>query len=215
MIWSEYLVSSIRYSSIVIAISLLSTIVVEAQNLSMNERFMPRNTTFLEMKLQQHEKETFPNPKTVMRQSLIIPGWGQVTNGQIWKVPIIYGLIGGLSYYSVTLTKDYHDYRAAYYNSFPENTDLRFGATPEVLVGSSPNFLKDQRNFLRNRRDFIYITIALAHILNVVDAYVFAHLRSFDVSDDLSMSPSINPSTIHTNTFGSVPAITFSLQLYK
>lgn len=187
----------------------------EAQDLSLAERFVPSNTTFLELKLQQLEKETFPNPKKVMRQSLIVPGWGQVTNGQIWKVPIIYGLIGGLSYYSVTLTKDYHDYRAAYYNSFPENIDLRFGPTPEILIGASPNYLKNQRNFLRNRRDFVYITVALAHILNVVDAYVFAHLRSFDVSDDLSMNTSINPSTIHTNVFGSVPAITFSLQLYK
>lgn len=57
-----------------------------------------------------NESETFPDPKAVMRKSLIVPGWGQITNKQTWKVPIVYGLLGGLTYYSITLTKDYHDY---------------------------------------------------------------------------------------------------------
>ena len=44
-------------------------------------------------------KPEYPNPKSVVRKSLIIPGWGQVVNKQAWKVPIVYGLIGGLGYY--------------------------------------------------------------------------------------------------------------------
>jgi len=156
-------------------------------------------------------REVYPDPKAVLRRSLIIPGWGQITNKQAWKVPIVYGLIGGLGYYSVYLTKQYHDYRAAYYNSFDSNSDFRFGETPDYLVGQNASLLKSNRDFLRNRRDFIYVTVFLSYVLNAVDAYVFAHLRPFDVSDDLSMNRSFNPNTITSPFIGDVPSISLSI----
>ena len=145
----------------------------------------------------------------------MLPGWGQVTNKQAWKVPLVYGLLGGLTYYSISLTKDYHDYRAAYYNAATDNEDFIFGPTPDYLVGADTRLLKSNRDFLRNRRDFMYITIGLAYLLNVVDAYVFAHLRSFDVSDDLSLNTSIKPDTFWALGAGDVPVLTFSLTLSK
>ena len=157
-------------------------------------------------------KKQYPDPKAVLRRSLIIPGWGQITNKQIWKVPIVYGLIGGLGYYSIYLTKQYHDYRAAYYNSFDSNTDMRFGPTPDRLTGLGQNSLKSNRDFLRNRRDFIYVTVFLSYVLNVVDAYVFAHLRSFDVSDDLSMNRKFEPATLTSPLMGEVPSISLSIK---
>ncbi len=182
-----------------------------------SERFVPSNYHFSTLKLEPSTPPivNYPEPKTVLRQSLIIPGWGQITNRQVWKVPIIYGLLGGLGYYSVYLTKEYHNYRAAYYNSFDTNTDFKFGETPEYLEGSLASSLKSNRDFLRNRRDFIYITIALSHLLNVVDAYVFAHLRTFDVSDDLSLNGSLTPTTISTGLYGQVPAVTLSINLNR
>ena len=153
----------------------------------------------------------YPDPKAVLRKSLIIPGWGQITNKQAWKVPIVYGLLGGLSYYSVYLTKQYHDYRAAYYNSFDSNTDMRFGPTPDYLVGQNTSSLKSNRDFLRNRRDFIYVTIFLSYVLNAVDAYVFAHLRPFDVSDDLSMNRTFKPGSISSQILGEIPSISLSI----
>lgn len=182
-----------------------------AQDLLSYSSFLPQQISIK----QELEKEKYPDPNSVLRKSLLIPGWGQVTNKQIWKVPIVYGLIGGLAYYSVTLTKDYHDYRAAYYNSFDENTDLKFGATPANLEGLNQAALLSNRNFLRNRRDFIYVTVVLAYILNAVDAYVFAHLRSFDVSDDLTFSPGLKPTTIHNATIGEVPGVSLSLSFHK
>ena len=96
-------------------------------------------------------------------ESLIVPGLGQYHNDQSWKIPIIYGLLGGLSYYSVYLTKQYHDYKAAYYNAVTDHDDLRFGPTPERLIGANTNQLKNNRNFLRNRRDLVYVTVGLAY----------------------------------------------------
>lgn len=158
------------------------------------------------------EKPEFPNPKAVMRRSLIVPGWGQVTNKQAWKVPIVYGLLGGITYYSITLTKNYHDYRAAYYNSTNANSDFRFGATPAYLQGVGANELRSNRDFFRNRRDFVYLTIGLAYLLNVVDAYVFAHLRPFDVSDDLSFNSTFKPGILQTAEMGYVPSVSLSIK---
>lgn len=174
-------------------------------------QFLPSSFDYVN----QDQKEEFPDPKMVMHRSMIIPGWGQITNRQTWKVPIVYGLLGGLTYYSVYLTKQYHDYRAAYYNSVSANTDQRFGPTPTRLIGVSQGSLQSNRNFLRNRRDFIYVTIGLAYVLNVVDAYVFAHLRSFDVSDDLSLNTRIKPTTIPVASIGEVPSVSISFSLSK
>lgn len=162
-----------------------------------------------------NESETFPDPKAVMRKSLIVPGWGQITNKQTWKVPIVYGLLGGLTYYSITLTKDYHNYRAAYYNATNENQDFRFGPTPAYLVGQNSSSIRNQRDFLRNRRDFIYVTIGLAYLLNVVDAYVYAHLRPFDVSDNLSVAPTINVETTNASiaTLDLIPVMSFKFSI--
>lgn len=147
-----------------------------------------------------------------MFKSIMVPGWGQIVNKQLWKVPLIYGLLGGLGWYSVYVNKKYHDYRAAYYNLNPDITadDMRFGPTPNYIPESANiDELKTIRNTYRNRRDLTYLGIIVAYGLNIVDAYVFAHMRSFDVSKDLSMRPRIKP----TVTAQAAPGISLSIDL--
>jgi hypothetical protein len=164
--------------------------------------------------ISESSNEEFPDPKKVLKRSLMIPGWGQVTNKQIWKVPIVYGLLGGLTYYSIQLHNDYQDYRAAFYNLNPNTPDdLKFGPTPSYIPeNSSLEALRQNRNFYRNRRDLVYVFIGLSYALNAIDAYVFAHLRSFDVSDDLSLRTDIEPVLITQNTFRTVPTVSFTLK---
>lgn len=141
-------------------------------------------------------QDTVPLPRNVMMQSVILPGWGQYTNRQIWKIPIVYGLMGGLSYYAYWAHTQYSGYRAAFYNSNPENDDLRFGQTPSWIDPNAPaDFYRNSRDFFRNRRDFLIVTVVLSYVLNIVDAYVYAHMRDFDVSDDLSSRIQITPSS--------------------
>ncbi len=168
--------------------------------------------TFFDTLQNENAARHLPEPKSVMFKSMIIPGWGQITNKQIWKVPIVYGLLGGLTWYSIDLNKKYHDYRAAFYNLNPNTPDdFRFGPTPEYLANENLESLRTNRNFLRNRRDFIYITIGLAYGLNIIDAYVFAHMRSFDVSEDLSVRTSVKPSVLASGR----PGVTFSMELFN
>jgi len=154
----------------------------------------------------------YPEPKSVLYKSLMVPGWGQVINKQAWKVPVIYGVFAGIGYYTYTIHQDYTDYRAAFYNAERgEDTDFKFGPTPDELVGISSNQLRDVRNSLRNRRDFMFVVMFLAYGLNAVDAYVFAHMRSFDVSDDLSARAVIGPDILADSS----PGITLSIQLKR
>lgn len=172
-------------------------------------------------RLQAADSSDLPDPKSVMYKSMMLPGWGQVVNRQAWKVPIVYGLLGGLAWYSAQLTRRYHDYRAAYYNLHPENPDdLKYGPTPDfVPENASLEALKSNRNTLRNRRDLVYVGIGLAYGLNIVDAYVFAHMRSFDVSENLSMRPSLEPAmgkgSLAAASGMPTPGFTLSFQLIK
>jgi hypothetical protein len=156
--------------------------------------------------------KNLPNPTSVLYKSMIIPGWGQIVNKQAWKVPIVYAVLGGLGYYSVRLTKKYHDYRAAFYNLNPDTPDdLRFGSTPSYIPeNANLNEVRDLRNKFRNNRDLVYVGIVLAYGLNIIDAYVFAHMRSFDVSKDLSMRPRLKPAVIAQSN---MPGITLSIDL--
>ncbi len=154
--------------------------------------------------------QEYPSPRSVLFKSMMIPGWGQVTNRQIWKVPIVYGLFAGVGVYTAHLNSQYQDYRAAYYNSVQgSDSDMRFGPTPEYLQNVNVNQLQANRNTLRNQRDFMFVVMGLAYGLNILDAYVYAHMRSFDVSDDLSARTIIEAGIFENGT----PGIRVSLTL--
>ncbi len=162
------------------------------------------NLKFSDEQDPENEREEYPEPKSVMYRSMMIPGWGQITNRQIWKVPIIYGLFAGVGYYSYTLTEQFRGYRAAYYNDTRgTDSDYRFGPTPDFIPeGLTTQQLRETRDNLRNQRDFSYIIMVLAYGLNVLDAYVYAHMRSFDVSDDLSANTTISPGILEQGSPG-------------
>lgn len=169
------------------------------------------------------------SPKQVMRRSMLVPGWGQVTNGQTWKVPLFAGLFTGTALLTSQLTKDYHDYRAAAYNiAYGADSDFKFGPTPSSIPESANlGQVQQLRDQTRNRRDLAILSIVLVWGLNVVDSYVYAHMATFDVSDNLqasiypSLTPSAHPHTmtpqtlpIGESTFTQhTPSLTFTLHI--
>ena len=158
------------------------------------------------------QRVEYPTPRSVLFKSMMVPGWGQIENRQIWKVPIIYGMFTGIGFYASTLNSQYRDYRAAYYNlSQGEDTDFKFGPTPERLQNISANQLQNNRDIYRNQRDFMFVVLGLAYGLNVLDAYVYAHMRSFDVSDDLSARTVVQPAIVADGH----PGLSVSVTLYR
>lgn len=147
--------------------------------------------------------DTVPKPTTVWIKSAVVPGWGQLVNKQAWKLPVIYGTLGGVTWFALHQHQLYTDYRAAYYNSVPWRSDFRYGPTHPDLQGMPPEQILYNRNSYRNRRDLSIIVFVAAWGLNAIDAYVFAHLRDFDTGPDLSVIPSIYQHPFVLNTVSS------------
>lgn len=112
-------------------------------------------------------------PRKAAIRSAIIPGWGQAYNRRYWKVPIIYALGGTIGYFYVDNTK-----------TFKKNRDL-LAADPN---GPNAEIYRLNRDQFREWRDWnIFMFVAL-YVVNILDANVDAHLREFDVGENLSFN---------------------------
>jgi hypothetical protein len=130
------------------------------------------------------------NPKIATRRSLILPGWGQVYNKRIWKVPIIYGALittGVVFFYNLNTYRDLRfAYKARVEAQPPLSDSTNYHTLEDIYKLLDINAIKTYRNEYRQNIDFSVLAFLLFWGLNVVDATVDAHLRTFDVSPDLS-----------------------------
>lgn len=124
------------------------------------------------------------NPKKATWLSVALPGAGQIYNGQWWKVPIIYAGVGALIYFNRWNAAERNIYRTEYRGRL--SGDTNFISNPDLIVYPTENVLS-ARDYYQRNVELTYIIAGLLYILNIVDACVFAHLSSFDVSDNLSM----------------------------
>ncbi len=134
------------------------------------------------------------SPRTAAIRSAILPGWGQIYNKKYWKLPIVYGALGtsaGIFFFNLQTYKDTRfAYRAKYNFRQPGATaadTLAFNRIPDYLKPISEGSLRSYRDSYRRDIDYSVLFFVLLWGLNVVDATVDAHLKSFDVSPDLSM----------------------------
>jgi hypothetical protein len=128
------------------------------------------------------------NPKKAIIRSAIIPGWGQITNKKIWKVPLVYGALGTTAFLFRRNIIQYRESKSAYIlatDNDPSNDDQI--KQPYYSVKDQPERIKEFRNAVRQNVDYCVVFFVLVWGLNVADAAVDAHLKSFDVTDDLSI----------------------------
>jgi hypothetical protein len=122
--------------------------------------------------------------------SAIVPGLGQGYNKRYWKIPIVYGAIGtGVYVYSFN-NQEYRRYRDAYKQRLKGLDDEFKGQFSDATL------INAQRTFQRNRDLALIVTIGL-YVLNIIDANVDAHLKQFNVSNDLSFRPEVYPTDIN------------------
>jgi hypothetical protein len=121
------------------------------------------------------------SPWGAVLRSAVLPGFGQYYNESYWKIPVVWGVLGYFTSIWINQNNFYHDYRKRYAFSITENN----------VNGDSQ--LKSNRDFYRNQRDEFAVYIGLSYFLNLVDAYVDAHLFDFDVSvDTYTKQPQLN-----------------------
>ena len=152
-----------------------------------------------------------PEPEKATWLALVIPGGGQIYNRKYWKLPIVYGGIMGCLYAYNWNNQMYSDYRQAfldimdadpnsksYETFFPSGYD--FQSNEEYLK----ELFKKRKNRYRRWRDLSVFACVGVYLVSIVDAYVDAHLSSFDISEDINLSihPDVQPSGANGNYYG-------------
>ena len=156
--------------------------------------------------------KTWDKPSRAALYSTIIPGAGQFYNKSYWKIPVIYA--GGLTigYFFNKWHKNYLLFRS----SLAVATD-----GDSTTIDAFAERFSDERQRLqvlsrgvenyRRYRDYNIVFGLLLLGLNVSEAYVDAHLKGFDISDELSFK--IEPSIIQGPGFQYAPGVAFRFNL--
>ena len=133
----------------------------------------------LEQQLKLKKPKKFYDPKVASLRSAILPGLGQIYNDSWWKVPLLYGGFGVCFYYL----------------NFNNNLRIKWETlTKELLTKQAAgkaidtNRLRVYRrraDVWRKNRDWLYLVTLGVYIVNIAEASIDAHLKGFDVSENL------------------------------
>lgn len=149
---------------------------------SIAEDFQEKGITFEEVRKKQEVNPLAPSKAAFY--SAVLPGLGQIYNKRYWKAPIVWGAIGtGIYVYSFNNT-EYHRARNAFKRRLAGFKDDEFYREDGTQIISDEALQEAQESTQRDRDLALVITIAL-YALNIIDANVDAHLKQYNVDDDL------------------------------
>jgi len=111
------------------------------------------------------------SPWGAVLRSAILPGFGQFYNESYYKIPVVWGALIYLGYQWKNNNDSYLRFKDLYNQSLLSSEN-----------GNS-NYYKS-REFYHDQRDLFAIYIGLTYFLNLIDAYVDAHLFDFEVSEN-------------------------------
>lgn len=130
-------------------------------------------------------------PKIAATRSAILPGLGQIYNKKYWKLPIVYGALGLTAYVFFDNTKTYKEYKFAYAARInaqaPTKDSTGYKQLKDIYKVLTLGSIRSARDQFRKYIDYSVLVFMVLWGLNVMDAAVDAHLKSFDVSPDLSL----------------------------
>ncbi len=140
--------------------------------------------------------------------SAIIPGLGQIYNKQWWKVPIIYAAAATVTYFAVTNNNNKNKFKDEYYNRVNGNTEALL---PDYATYTDAG-IYNLYNAYKSNFQLSLIVGAFFYMANILDAYVYGHLFSFEIDDNLTMNlqPFANANSLsNVNSCGVVLSIKF------
>ena len=149
--------------------------------------------------------------------SLICPGAGQIYNKSYWRAPIVLGGMASMIYVIDWNNRGYKRFKTAY--ALRADFDLNPGNYPEGVSKDefsgrySASYLKNLRDAYRRNRDLCLILTAAVYAFQAVDAHVDAHLKDFDVSDDLTVSMEPLFDYQYSNVHGATPIFGFNINM--
>ncbi len=154
------------------------------------------------------EEVRYHSPHKASIYSAVFPGLGQIYNRKYWKLPLLYGGIGGLGYAIHFNSKYYNIYRSAYRDFLirdPGNMSYVELIPPGLSVDDVHTVyaqwfqraLENKKRYYKRYRDMSYIGMAALYFINIIDASIDAHFYNFDISDDLSFR--VEPTFLQPN----------------
>ena len=144
-----------------------------------------------------------PDPGKSTLYSILLPGLGQIYNGEYWKLPIYYGAIAGGIYFYTDNKRNYQRYKWIYDQATSDDPTVE---KPPLTADKALIY----RDLFRRYRDYSILATALFYVVQVVDANVFAYMQDFEVDDDITLR--LEPKVI-TPEFASVPGMGVGLTL--
>ncbi len=127
--------------------------------------------------------------------------WPSKSNGRYWKIPVIYAGIATGVYFYMRNDADYNRFRDAYKRRLAGYTDDEFFGTGTTPLISNNRLIDAQKSTQRNKDVSIIVSLGF-YLLNIIDANVDAHLKQYDISDDLSITPKLNTNNIAPPSYG-------------
>ncbi|KPM49809.1 DUF5683 domain-containing protein [Jiulongibacter sediminis] len=188
-------------------------------------------------------------PRVAFIRSLFLPGWGQITNRDFWKVGLVYGAAGAGWYYGIRANNQQYQKYLGHYEratfvsrnlAFYDNVDLSIANSlpqsslffvsndadnailyvrdtdgkkyvlnkqsgdiegvqttyfvaeevnvedSEIIGSFNSQTFQSAKNQYRRWRDASYIGFAAGWLFFALEANVAAHLKTFDMSEDIS-----------------------------
>lgn len=122
-------------------------------------------------------------PSKAAFYSAVLPGLGQAHNGSYWKIPLVYAGLGAGVYFYIQNDNEFHNYRDAYKRRLAGYQDDEYQGKI-----SDEGLIQAQKQYRKNKEISIFFTV-IWYALNIVDANVEAHLKQFNVSENLSIKP--------------------------
>jgi hypothetical protein len=168
------------------------------------------------------KKKSDPHKATLY--SAILPGSGQIYNKKYWKVPIVYAAIGIPTYTYFYNKSWYHKCQYALSvavnissnggNISPGAADSLNSVDPKLQTITSEgntSALINYRNEFRKDQDYSALFVLIFWGLQIIDATVDAHLKDFNVNDDLSLR--IRPAVIPGPSY--ISGVSFVFDIHK
>ena len=128
--------------------------------------------------------------------STILPGLGQAYNKKYWKIPFVYAALAGMGYLAIHLQQNYQLYhkelKIRYQHGDTLSSYLPYGSSQELESLSTAD-VNTEKLLYQKRMDLCIIGVGIVYVLNIIDASIDGHFKTFDVSDNLSLN--IKPKT--------------------
>lgn len=168
-----------------------------------------KKLSFLKSVLKTDSSNKRSIPRTVLLRSLVLPGWGQATNKQYWVIPIVYAAAAG-GVYTIWWNNDKYKFYKSYLSQIvvDKKTEVFIPVNGELRGPFVQTQIEPAVKAYRRQRDLSWIGLAVGWTLQAIQANVSAHLKGFDMTEDISMK--LEPA-LESSSFGASAGVKLRL----